>query len=339
MRLVLFLGAGFSAPFGHPVMRQFNSFAQDSNRISDEEKSYLSELLRATRRANGMLASEAANLEDILTFALMRKRLDFEETIEHSESITIEKIIAKIYTSTPLSGGFWERYNAFTQFLRLFQNFKGHELSIITTNYDINAECALYQMGKRASLPLPYETHSGGSYIDEGNSLYSEKGVKLFKLHGSVNWYSKVQGDHYTVADQMVTAMGDHRTHEVSIPEVCTSDYVFHENPVIIPPSYLKPNLDVILEKVWAKAAVELSQAEILVFVGYSFPSSDTEMQYFLASSLSDNVNLRSIQLVDPDATRIVNKINDISSKYGSVFKDLLSSDDESWTDSLVHKA
>ena len=65
MRVVLFLGAGFSVPFGLPTMDQFFAAAESSKRISDEDKTFLNELRLESRQANSFLQSSPTNLEDI----------------------------------------------------------------------------------------------------------------------------------------------------------------------------------------------------------------------------------------------------------------------------------
>ena len=66
MKIVLFLGAGFSAPFGLPVMDKFTRVAHDSGRLSKEDLEFLDELIREARSANAFLISSPTNLEDIL---------------------------------------------------------------------------------------------------------------------------------------------------------------------------------------------------------------------------------------------------------------------------------
>jgi hypothetical protein len=66
MNIVLFLGAGFSAPFGLPTMNQFLEEVSRSDRITPEDREFIGQLVLEARRANSILESSPTNLEDIL---------------------------------------------------------------------------------------------------------------------------------------------------------------------------------------------------------------------------------------------------------------------------------
>lgn len=65
------------------------------------------------------------------------------------------------------------------------------------------------------------------------------------------------------------------------LPYPCASDYKAPGMPIIISPSFLKPDLPAALKAVWAAAARALSKANLVAFVGYSFPPADTDMMFF----------------------------------------------------------
>ncbi len=70
-KIVLFLGAGFSKPFGFPVMLDFFTHADNSDLITVAEKDFLTGLRTETRGASSQLRTEDRNLEDVLSFALV----------------------------------------------------------------------------------------------------------------------------------------------------------------------------------------------------------------------------------------------------------------------------
>ena len=57
MSLVYFLGAGFSAAYGLPVMNQFFSVARQSTLLSEVEKKFLAEVV-AVHGFSGLLGSQ-----------------------------------------------------------------------------------------------------------------------------------------------------------------------------------------------------------------------------------------------------------------------------------------
>ena len=79
MRIVLFLGAGFSKEFKLPVMNEFFAFADSSRKLDDQEKKLLNRLVLDARRANSFLQSSPTNVEDILSFCVMNDRLLLNE--------------------------------------------------------------------------------------------------------------------------------------------------------------------------------------------------------------------------------------------------------------------
>ena len=130
MKVVFFLGAGFSAPFGQPVMNSFLEVARYSNRISPKEKEFLDALVLEARRANAMLESSSTNLEDILSFAVMADRLGLMEDDEEPRGPRLKRILQRIYSDVN-PNEYFERYNRAKEFFRL-KSFDG--VSIITTN-------------------------------------------------------------------------------------------------------------------------------------------------------------------------------------------------------------
>ena len=79
---------------------------------------------------------------------------------------------------------------------------------------------------------------------------------------------------------------------------------------------------DAVFSEIWNAAGKALGEAEKLVFVGFSFPESDTYIKYFLAANLYENVDLRPIEIVDPNADKICEKLK--KSNFGIHFKDRL---------------
>ncbi len=111
MRIVLFLGAGFSAPFGCPVMNNFSEFVENSTKISADDKEFYNSLVLDARKANSFLESSPRNLEDILSFAVMGDRLGL---LDNSFS-RIVRIIRDVCVHVSDFDGYWNRYDVFRQ--------------------------------------------------------------------------------------------------------------------------------------------------------------------------------------------------------------------------------
>ena len=335
--VVLFLGAGFSAPLGLPVMNSFLAFADSSKRLESRHRDFLGRLLLQSRRANSFLESSPTNLEDMLSFAEMADRLGLADPLPDGESQSdcLRHIIRRVYTTVPDVDDFWNQLPTFDSLLgSSIRDFQG-QLQIVTTNYDINAECILQRAGRGIDLGFAFERPLLENRAAAG--FCGGQGTKLFKLHGSVNWWLDGESGSVVVEDRIIRVHGQERF-DAQLPRIC-SDFVPPSPPLIIPPSFLKPDLAPIIKGVWKGAATALASAHDIVFVGYSFPESDREMMYFLATAFTNNALLRSIHIVDPNADRIVTRLRSEQSKAGSHFKALLHAHPGSWTDTNLEWA
>jgi hypothetical protein len=331
MRIVVFLGAGFSAPFGLPTMNDFFSAAEDSSRIKDPDKEFLRELRREARGANSFLQSSTTNLEDILSLVIMGDRVGLTGNTQGERAPRVKSILERVYTQSR-SGAeqYWNQLDMFKSFLGFDLRNQDNELSIITTNYDLIIESALLRNGAKASPGFEFRPIDIGKY-QVGDFLYDMKGIPVFKLHGSVNWFSDEESDaRFRVEGRVV---GVHSAQGAGLlPLPCAGNYECNEIPVIVPPTFLKPDLPIPLRQIWRGGANALSSAHLLVFVGYSFPQSDVEMKYFLAKALADNLHLRKIIVVNKQADQIVRNLKLEGSGFGSHFRELLDPQNADWT-------
>lgn len=330
MNLTLFLGAGFSAAFGHPVMDTFLGFADGCKRLTDDDRGFLGRLVLEARRANSFLESSPTNLEDILSFAEMGDRLGLTSKDEN-RNFRLRSIIQKVYTTIPSTEKYWDKYKQLAPFLGgKPSEFKG-SLSFVTTNYDLNIECACWILETKVDPGFLIRREDTGALNVKGQ-FYETGGTPLFKLHGSVNWYTANGESGISVEDHIVYSreIGDGGS-SLYFPRPCFGDYYGPAAPVIIPPSFLKPDLQPELKAVWSGAAKVLSTANVVAFVGYSFPSSDTEMMYFLARALAENAGLRAVYIVDPNADAIKDRLRSAGSKMGSHFRELIRTIKSPW--------
>lgn len=327
MKLVVFAGAGFSVPFGLPVMNGFLGFADASDRISADDKALLGRLVLEARRANSFLESSPTNLEDILSFSEMGDRLGLAPANEKRNE-RVRGIVERIFTSARFSDDYWSAFDKLRRLVDQPANEVPSHISFITTNYDLNIEIACQRAGWGVNLGIPIQRFPDG-WVQAAARLYNDTGVPLYKLHGSVNWFpSDDKPGTLLVHDSVVKVNGGHL-----FPYVCTTDYRAPWPPIIVPPSFLKPELATPMKAAWAGAAKALSEASVVAFIGYSFPVSDTEMTYFLARALSENASLRRILIVDPNAEGIAQRLRSPTSKAGSHFRDLIQVVPGKWQD------
>jgi len=331
MNRVFFLGAGFSAAFGHPVMDSFLGFADSCKRLTGEDRSFLGRLVLEARRANSFLESSPTNLEDILSFSEMGDRLHLTDG-EENRSGQLRDILLKTYTASPPPSEYWGRYGALKRLVGSGPREWDGAVSFVTTNYDLNIESACASLQVQVDPGLRFRRVDDGG-VQTVRTCYSAGGIPLYKLHGSVNWFADNGDPSMMVVDDRIVLVSSFAAgSQNTLPRPCVADYHPPASPVIVPPSFLKPELSEALRSVWAGAAHALSEANEVVFVGYSFPESDTEMMFFLARALAENAALRAVYVVDPRAPAIAERLRGQGSRMGSHFRDLLSPIASDWT-------
>lgn len=332
MRTVIFLGAGFSRAWNLPVMSEFFNFAADSSRITDEDKKFLTELRRRARLGSSILDMRGDNLEDTLSFCLMAKLLDrTQQTGALSTFDRLCVILQRIYSTfavtnfrfkTPLAQGAFK-------LLGPAGEERVSSTTVITTNYDVVAESMMMLGGCPARLPVKATSRTEPDYM-VSHHLYSDRSDAplICKLHGSLNWF--IRPDNELVVEDRCVPM-DFSTGQGSMVATSFDRYNNPDGvaPFIVPPTLFKWENNPVIRNTWDQASEAMRNAEILRFVGYSFPESDTYMRYFLAAGLYDNVGLREISVVDPNATAICDRLR--ARDYGNSFKQLLRAYAQPW--------
>jgi hypothetical protein len=348
MRIVLFLGAGFSASFDLPVMNSFFPLARQSAALSADEKEFLEAIQRFAHRGVRLISIPRNNLEAILSFLVMAEQLgirpkEMEEILAKCKAsnaeILLRQIVRKIYG--PIK---WEMLRQHAGPFGNLVHYSGRhlqdDLTIVTTNYDLVAETMMLVIRERASLPGNWLSTSGRTPADDNSSsLYDMNGrTKICKLHGSVNWKdatTEETKDKFRVEQrcESYSKVGN-RNDSMFLPKAVMPD--FHREvdyaPIVVGPTLFKHQADPKFAPIWQTAAAALAAAEHVLFVGYSFPESDTYMRYFLGASLVENVNLESIRILDPRAIQICKDLTD-DKHYGEHFKDLLRPLEHKWAE------
>ena len=337
MKIVLFLGAGFSRAWGLPVMKEFFQHAKDSTCLKEEDKSFLRGLQSRAQRGVSMYQVSRDNLEGILSFCLAESNFGTGYTDKpNNEYKMLCGILHKVYrrmNAGSLKGmlGYLQDRSRKLFSVRQGYPLPSYELNVITTNYDMITECCLKQIGFGIRLP--------GQWLPSGTTLSpvyttGSKDVLLCKLHGSLNWFSDSKNDGRLIVENkgahlFFAEVPDER---IFISIVNSFDYEPPSEPIIVPPTFFKMQTYSWFQDIWSSAGEMLRKADKLVFIGYSFPDSDIHMRYFLAANLYENVDLRSIDIVDPNADKICANLKE--SEFGIHFKERLKAVTVKWEES-----
>ncbi|HJZ23757.1 MAG TPA: SIR2 family protein [Candidatus Babeliales bacterium] len=185
------------------------------------------------------------------------------------------RLIYDIYSPYKISKNGKNNFLLLDQFLHNKPNL--NFIGYITFNYDcyledtLNSEKRQFKYIDRNS----YTEDEDHSVIPKG-LLHS--GIPIVKLHGSLNWKEKLKGDFYKI---------DFHLPYSKKSQICpkyVDDYNWDQPAIILPTifkqeinddSRIEHNLTQTILQQWRTAITMLTLADKIIFVGYSFPTSD----------------------------------------------------------------
>ncbi len=209
-------------------------------------------------------------------------------------------------------------YRIISDYLRT--GVEPEDITIITFNQDIQIEKILNKLektesykskGKIFNFPFCYSidfdaitapTGHRKELFDEGDK--SSKGIKLLKLHGSLNWYSL----HTSPNISPIAMFREDRRIKVTRRQTINTQMRYvggrHSQctlPVIVPPvSHKSGILHNRIRTLWAEAEKALKTANEILIIGYSCPAMDFESSNLVQRSLKDG-GYEVLWVIDPD--------------------------------------
>ncbi len=160
--------------------------------------------------------------------------------------------------------------------------------TVITFNYDTILEDALKTIGVTCDYRL-----SGHM-----EPVTQEPILPVLKMHGSVNWGVQTSENAFHAspfsARESYAAVRDNS-----------------ERVALIPPTWHK-KFDGGLDGVWDAAVAAIEQATRVIIVGFSIPATDTHFKYLLAAGLRNNISLRCVLFVNPEADRLRPRVESV---------------------------
>jgi NAD-dependent SIR2 family protein deacetylase len=199
------------------------------------------------------------------------------------------------------------KYADFGKLLKQLRE-KGHNVSVITFNYDIGIDLGLWHNQVDTDYCLADRN-------DPNNAS-----IELMKLHGSVNWAgcpkcSRIIPRYMRVAvPQLQTKVSEFGvpTKQMSLSALAYAEKFLEAKcgacgtackpePVIIPPTPNKARLHTELKSVWQRAAAKLSEAENIFVIGYSWPEGDHFFHQLYAVGSVGPTILSRFWVWDPD--------------------------------------
>ncbi len=205
---------------------------------------------------------------------------------------------------------------------------KPKDIAIITFNQDIQIEKVLHKLGQLKrywkfgtifnfpycySLPIspqsitaPGGTESKEDLFKVGNDPNS-KGIRILKLHGSLNWHSTHRSSRPTPQAMFKRdrAIRITRRQIIALKMTFTKTgghHAQHTLPVIVPPiTHKSIILHNHIRRLWRMAEKELKAANEVVIFGYSCPVMDFESSNLIQRSLKEAAKYENLSIIDPD--------------------------------------
>ena len=191
---------------------------------------------------------------------------------------------------------------------QLIRSWHHERATVVTLNYDTLIERAAKetQISEKENRILsahiypPYfadvQARSGGSLWGEG----SLKTFSLLKLHGSINWYysGRTQFFGETILFSEDPPRGNTLWESGRFRRQQSRD----KEPLIIPPILEKTTYfnNETVRRLWFEAGQALQDATRVFIIGYSLPSSDMGMKFFLKTHLRGET--ASVYAIDVDS-------------------------------------
>ncbi len=356
MKTVYILGAGFSKPAGAPIQFELmQDIINLRNQYFSEQETILTKLDRFEDFLGNYLFIDSQNfykvtLEDIFT-PLDRCIIDnvaYRGILPKDLKALREDIYNLIVVALKerLDRHNDKKYiNDFAKIVvseakKRIGNIKRDTISILSTNWDILLDNSLdkaikhiHHQNDNIDGVVDYCCHVS-SYdefdhkIKPGLQALGEGkfNVKLLKLHGSMNWLQCTNCQRLYI--KFYQKLVDYRTFGNAKCRHCNKNYngdgqSYNLESNLIMPTFLKDLNNFQIKLIWQNAGIELSEADKIVFIGYSLPEADFELRQLLSRMvrqdaiidvvLRDDYNLEEnatfIRYKDFFGKRIINPI------------------------------
>lgn len=322
-QIVFILGAGASRDCGAPLMNDFLDTASrllSTNDVAGKNEDFqrVFKAIASLQAVHSKAQIDLNNIESIFTALeianILGKLPGFEpeeipiviSSLKEMIVITLERTIL-----FPTDGSYilpTKSYEKFSNLLH-FLNEEAHpklSTSVITFNYDIALDMAMYRQGL-------------GPLYGLGPNVRAQKPVLLMKLHGSLNW--AVRSDTNTVQalslddyfqKYTLNGYGMHGTCTIPIGSQIQeyyekyTDVRVNAEPVIVPPAWNKADYHHFLSKIWGTAAKELEEAEYIFIIGYSLPETDAFFKLLYGLGTVGEKLIKKLVVYNPDDSGVV---------------------------------
>jgi hypothetical protein len=305
---VYILGAGFSFDGGIPLVKDFLGRMADSvdwlyRNERYKEAEAISRVFEFRLRATGAayrVDIDLENIEELFSLASASENETRADYIPTAIAATIDVARRTASPSECVIGrrtfvddqAGWNKVNARESTYQTYAKMiagcgvqpEEQENTVITFNYDTLLEDAFSELRIPFHYGLP--TDSTTRYDQSAKCQENEtadRGIPIYKLHGSVNWAKPV------LKDSPMTVYGEYGDHRALVGN----------GPMLVPPTWRKV-FGGQVSHIWEKAVLAIKRATRIIVIGFSMRPTDSHFKYLLAAGLQDNISLRKFYFVNP---------------------------------------
>ncbi|MDH1575068.1 hypothetical protein [Pseudomonas sp. GD03746] len=338
MKTVYILGAGFSVEAGAPTQaaileRAFELYAQQPNVFDFEKFSIFKKFLKDQLNAADDQLS-GVDLEDIFTpldrclaESSQFRGIGLDSIMKVREAVfyvvgrTIQILLDRTTKSKDYIDHFAEHLVNLSAVRARAQYRSEDPVSVISTNWDILLDNSIYsylQQGGRYDGVVDYccyisSKDESDPSVTPGLEKLGQGGfnVKLLKLHGSLNWLqcprcARLYAKFFEkVAIHQFNLSNSCRHCDRNFPEE-KNKHLLSQN--LIMPTYLKDLSNPQYRIIWQNAGIEISEADQIVFIGYSLPQADFEMRQLLSRMTRNNAKIHVVDYLAEDKQESLKK-------------------------------
>lgn len=296
MKICIFLGAGASAAENLPIQNElFSSYFKyilplnPNSEMNEKLRVFFKEIFNIDVINDDLDKVNFPTFEEVLGVLDMaqQRREAFRnfgtDTYNNkNSSINLLRQYLILLTANSINNAYKES-NKYHELL--LKNLLKADLLLDTTfisaNYDIHIDNTISKMYDKEKFPVMLDYGVDFTNFNCKNTSWKRpegKTIKLYKVHGSLNWLYCPICSSLTLTPYEGGVMRILNNQDEATCLKCKEYTV----PIIVPPTYFKNMSNVYLSSVWNKAEGALRDSDLIIFCGYSFPDADIHIKYML---------------------------------------------------------
>ncbi len=337
-KTVYVLGAGFSVSAGLPTQNELTKEIFNPQFADDKKYSLLQYSLFETQtKLLDLLKNEfgidgnnefSLSLEDIYTALdrCIQENSNFryfhpEELLQVRQTLDAVLILAlKSKSKLSKNSDYIKKFakHLIESSLTRVAKFRKHDpISVITTNWDILLDLALREQLKInnngvidymcyvSSLRDDPTIKPGIQALTEGQFI-----VKLLKIHGSINWLSCPKCQRIFI--DFYRRVIDYGVFREATCKYCSKEYSSdfelspRLRPMLLMPTFVKDLSNFQTKLIWRNSGIEISEANRIIFIGYSFPFADFEFRQILFRNIHRHTKIEVVLYDESNPDKVI---------------------------------